>query len=268
MNRHLLVILVLIMAPNCKKQNTNETSGPGFNLFNEDDDLALGAKVAAEIESNPQTYPILDSAQYPQAYGHLYRLRDSILRTEKLTYADRFPWRIRIIRDDSTLNAFCAPGGYIYFYTGLIKYLRTEAQLIGVLGHEMAHADRRHTTQILTQAYGLQILLQLISGQEDPGLLAQIASNLLLLSFSRNHERDADDHSVIYLCPTTYRASGAADFFEYIQQGGGLQPPAFLSTHPDPGERVQNIRQRTQTMGCAGMQDYEARYAQIVASLP
>lgn len=266
MRRYFLIALLLLMAPNCKKEKTS--SSPGFNLFSEDDDLALGQKVAVEIESDPSKYPILDSAQYPQAYQHLYRLRDTILQTGKIKYANKFPWRIRIIRDDSTLNAFCAPGGYIYVYTGIIKYLRTEAQLIGVLGHEMAHADRRHTTQILTQAYGVQTLLQVITGREDPGLLAQIASNLLLLSFSRDHERDADAHSVIYLCPTTYRADGAADFFDYIQQQGGLRPPAFLSTHPDPGERVQNIRRLKQEMGCTGTEDYESRYAQIVNSLP
>lgn len=262
---HFIVTAFLFLnLPDCKKNVPIE----GFNVFSVDDDLALGQKVATEIESNPQQYPILDSAQYALAYQHLYRLRDSILATGKLTYATRFPWRIRIIRDDSTQNAFCAPGGYIYVYTGLIKFLRTEAQLIGVLGHEMAHADRRHTTQLLTQAYGLQTLIQLITGKEDPGLLAQIAGQLVLLSFSRDHERDADNHSVIYLCPTTYRASGAADFFEYLTQQGTVTPPAFLSTHPDPGERIQNIRSLAQSMGCGGNADYESRYAQIIAALP
>ncbi|MCX7606998.1 MAG: M48 family metalloprotease, partial [Bacteroidia bacterium] len=250
----------------CKK-NPEEPSQPWFNLFTVEDDLRLGAQVASQIEANPSEYPILDSAQYPSAYAHLYRMRNTLLATGKLQYAERFPWRIRIIRNDSTLNAFCAPGGYIYVYTGLIKYLQNEAQLIGVLGHEMAHADRRHTSQLLTQAYGVQTLLSLITGS-DSSLLAQVAGGLILLSFSRDHERDADAHSVIYLCPTDYRADGAADFFEYILQGGGARPPAFLSTHPDPGERVQNIRQRAQQMGCSGTQTYEARYAQLVSSLP
>ena len=252
----------------CTKKSSDQPSEPWFNLFTVEDDLKLGQKVMMEIESNPDKYPILDSARYAEAYAHLYRMRNTLLATGKVAYADQFPWRIRIIRDDSTLNAFCAPGGYIYVYTGIIKYLRNEAQLMGVLGHEMAHAARRHTTQLLTQAYGIQTLLQLITGQENPGLLAQIAENLVLLSFSRDHERDADAHSVIYLCPTEYRADGAADFFEYIMQGGGVRPPAFLSTHPDPGERVQNIRSQAQQMGCTGSQTYEGRYAQLVAALP
>lgn len=252
----------------CQKKTPDGSTGLNINLFTSDDDLKLGQQVMQEIESDPSKYPILDSVRYATAYAHLYRMRNAILATGKVDYADKFPWRIRIIRDDSTLNAFCAPGGYIYVYTGLIKYLHKEAQLMGVLGHEMAHAARRHTTQILTQAYGIQTLLQLISGQQGPGFIAQIAANLLLLSFSRDHERDADAHSVIYLCPTEYRADGAADFFEYITQGGGVRPPAFLSTHPDPGERVQSIRALAQQMACSGTQTYEGRYAQLVAALP
>ncbi|MCX8111769.1 MAG: M48 family metalloprotease [Bacteroidia bacterium] len=268
MRRQAIWIVAAILLTTCKKRDNNTPDQPWFNLFTVEDDLQLGQQVMQEIESNPQKYPILDSAQYAAAYAHLYRMRNTILATGKLQYADKFPWRIRIIRDDTTLNAFCAPAGYIYVYTGLIKYLRNEAELIGVLGHEMAHADRRHTTQLLTQAYGLQTLISLISGRDNPGLIAQIAANLLLLSFSRGHERDADAHSVIYLCPTEYKADGAAYFFEYITQAGGARPPAFLSTHPDPGERIQNIRQRAQDMGCTGTQTYDARYEQLKASLP
>lgn len=270
--RSVAILLVLSLSSStlseCKKKTTDDTPSPGINLFSLEDDLKLGSQVATEIDSKPNDYPILDSAAYPQAYAHLYRMRNALLATGKIQYADKFPWQIRIIHDDNTLNAFCAPGGYIYVYTGLIKYLRTEAQLIGVLGHEMAHADRRHTTQLLTQAYGVQTLLSLLTGGDNQDLISQIAGNLILLSFSRDHERDADAHSVIYLCPTEYRADGAADFFEYILQSGGTRPPAFLSTHPDPGERVQNIRTRAQNMGCAGTQIYEDRYAQLVAALP
>ncbi|MCS6896220.1 MAG: M48 family metalloprotease [Bacteroidia bacterium] len=268
MKRWGLILLSAVFLSTCKKKDSDTSEEPWFNLFTVEDDLKLGQQVAQEIESDPQKYPILDSAQYPAAYAHIYRMRNTILATGKLKYADRFPWRIRIIRDDSTLNAFCAPGGYIYIYTGIIKYLRNEAELIGVLGHEMAHADRRHVSQLLTQAYGIQTLLSLITGNQEPSLIEQIATNLLLLSFSRDHERDADNHSVIYLCPTDYKADGAAYFFEYLTQDGGIRPPEFLSTHPDPGERVQNIRQKAQEMSCTGSQTYDARYEQLKASLP
>ena len=103
-------------------------------LFPVSHDVQLGAQLKYEIESNPTEYPILDSVQYPEAYYHLYRLRDSILNTGAVTHADDFSWELKIIHDDNVLNAFAAPGGYIYVYTGLIKYLDTEDQLAGVMG--------------------------------------------------------------------------------------------------------------------------------------
>lgn len=260
-------IILLVWSLSCKKKSSDSSDSPGFNLFSVEDDMSLGHQVMQEIESQPDKYPILDSASYVTAYQHLYRMRDTLLATGRVDYAEKFPWRIRIIHDDSTYNAFCAPGGYIYIYTGIIKFLDNEAQLMGVLGHEMAHAARRHSTQLLTQAYGVQTLLSLITGR-DSSLLNEIVGGLLLLSFSRDHERDADAHSVIYLCPTTYKADGAAYFFEKITAGGTVTPPAFLSTHPDPGERVQNIRSKAQELGCSGDQMYDARYAQLKASLP
>ncbi|MGQ9863781.1 MAG: M48 family metalloprotease [Bacteroidia bacterium] len=261
--RYALVIL-LVWGLSCKKKSSG---APGLNLFTVEDDLSLGQQVMQEIESQPDKFPILDSADYPVAYQHLYSMRNTLLATGKVKYAEKFPWRIRIIHDDSTYNAFCAPGGYIYIYTGIIKFLDNETQLMGVLGHEMAHAARRHSTQLLTQAYGLQTLLSLVTGR-DSSLLGQVVGSLLLLSFSRDHERDADAHSVIYLCPTSYKADGAAYFFEKITQSGGIRTPAFLSTHPDPGERVQNIRAKAQELECNGDQVYSDRYAQLKASLP
>ena len=75
----------------------------------------------------------------------------------------------RLIDDDKTLNAFCTPGGFIYVYTGLIKFLDSEDQLAGVMGHEIAHAALRHSTRQMTKVYGVQTLLQVATGRADPG---------------------------------------------------------------------------------------------------
>jgi len=119
-----------------------------INIFTVQDDKDLGLQVVQELENDPNVQ-VLDSATYPNAYKYLYNLRDSILVHNELNYEKKFSWRIRIIKDDTTLNAFCAPGGYIYFYTSLIEYLESEDQLAGVMGHEMAHADLRHSTDAL-----------------------------------------------------------------------------------------------------------------------
>ena len=133
------------------------------NFFSLQDDLALGEQVREEIEGDSSDMIILDSTAYPVIYGYLYSIRDSLLNSGQVRFKAEFPWRLRIIQDDSTLNAFCAPGGYIYIYTGILKYLEAEDQLAGVLGHEMGHADLRHSTRQLTKMYGLALLWFLLA---------------------------------------------------------------------------------------------------------
>jgi predicted Zn-dependent protease len=238
-----------------------------INIFSIEDDKQLGLQVSAEIEADPSTYPVLSETQYPEAYTHLRRIRDEILSSGKVAYADDFNWECKIINDD-VLNAFCAPGGYIYVYTGIIDYLDNEAQFAGVLGHEIAHAARRHSTDQLTKVYGLSVMLNVLLGN-DPWLIADIAANLLVLQFSRNNEYEADEYSVIYLYETEYDPTGCAGFFEKLQEGeqGGLNIP-FLSTHPSDDKRIERINDKWQELGGKTGGTFVQRYNEFKASLP
>jgi len=237
-------------------------------LISLDDDIKMGQSVVNEIESKPSEYPILDSATNKEAYGHIYRIRDLVLNSGKVYHKNEFPWRIRIIKDDNTLNAFCTPGGYIYFYTGIIKYLDNETQLAGVMGHEIAHADRRHSANQMVKQYGVSSLLSILTGG-DPGMLTQLAGNLLLLKYGRDDETDADNYSVRYLYPTAYDPRGAKYFFEKLSAGGGSNIPEFLSTHPNPDNRVANIEATWTCFGARADGDlFQSRYQQFKNSLP
>lgn len=257
-----------IMFSTCTKNNDNGGGG-GINIFSIQDDKDLGAQVKAEIQANPAEYPVLDPQTNQAAYSYLYGIRDAILNSGQVTYANEFAWEMYIIDNDEVQNAFCTPGGYIYVYTGLIKYLDRKSSLAGVIGHEMAHADKRHSTDQLTKVYGIQTLLSIALG-EDQGLLTQVAQELVFLKFSRNNEEEADEFSVKYLCPTKYVSDGAADFFQKIVEQGSATPPQFLSTHPDPGNRVEDIRSTSNGLGCASDISEEEEiqsYADFKASL-
>ena len=242
------------------------TLGSDINLFSLEDDKALGRQVVAEIESDSSGMVLLDSAENKAIYAYLYAIRDTLLNSGVVKYKNDFPWRIRIIHDDSTLNAFCAPGGYIYLYTGILKFLEAEDQLAGVLGHEMGHADLRHSTRQLTKMYGVQTLLSLIAG--DRALIKDITGAIIGLSFSRSHEKEADDCSVAYLCPTHYNADAGAEFFAKLSQEGGKNPPEILSTHPDPGNRIEAYRQKKQQLGCTGESGNKESYQLMIKMLP
>ena len=262
-----LIIPALIIGCNKDEEDTpNEDKDT--NVFSVQKDKELGREFSNQIESDTSDYDVLDSADHPDAYAHLYRIRDNILEKATINYKDEFRWQVRIIDNDSTLNAFCTPGGYIYFYTGLIRYLENEADFAGVMGHEMAHAARRHSTDQLTKKYGIQILLTLALG-ENPGKLAEIATGLATLKFSREDEKEADDFGVQYLNPTEYDARGVAGFFEKLEeQGQGGNVPQFLSTHPSPDNRVENINEKWQELGSKEGENFPDRYQEFKDALP
>lgn len=244
----------------------NKGTGKGINLFTVSQDKELGAQVAAEIASDPTTYPVLDSTKYPSVYQYIYKVRDKILNSGNVSLKNDFSWKIQVIRDDATLNAFCTPGGYIYVYTGILKYLDSEDQLAGVLGHEIAHADMRHSTRQMTTMYGIQTLLDVLAGNRES--IKTITSGLIGLKFSRNHETEADERSVHYLCGTDYNADGGAGFFQKIQASGGSKTPEFLSTHPNPDNRIENYHNQKAIKGCTGTQSYTAEYKAMLSKLP
>jgi predicted Zn-dependent protease len=253
-----LFVLILILA-SC-------SSGTNLNLFSIKEDKEFGKKVSDQIE-NEGKYKFLDSIKHAEVYGYVYKIRNEILNSGNVKHKDDFEWRIRIIEDDSTLNAFCTPGGYIYIFTGILKFLDSEDQLAGVMGHEIAHADLRHSTRQMTEMFGIQLLLELIAG--DSQSVKEITSGLIGLTFSRSHEKEADANSVKYLCPTKYNAAGGAGFFEkLIQKGDSNNPPVFLSTHPDPGNRVEKFKKAKEENGCLGNETFTTEYKRIISKLP
>lgn len=241
-----LVFSMALLFTACDKNNN-------INIFSIEDDKQLGLQVSEEIAQNPSEFPILSETENAEAYQYLNNILDRILASDDIAYKDEFAWKIHII-DQDVLNAFAVPGGYIYVYTGLIKYLDKEDDLAGVLAHEIAHIDQRHSTQQLQTKYGLEMLLSVALGK-NPGQLKQIAGalagNLASLSFSRKHEEEADKFSVYYLEETSYQCNGAFTFFQkLIDSDQAGQTPTFLSTHPDPAERIEDINKTAQELGC------------------
>ena len=225
----------------------------GFNIFPIQQDIALGEQVARQTDSTYRAKgQLLERPRNARAYALLDGVVQRVLDNGQLKYRKQFPWDVKIIHDNTIQNAFATPGGHIYVFSGLIKYLDDENELAGVLGHEIAHADRRHSTQQLGRQYGMGMLMSLVLGK-NPGQLAQIAAGLGQLKFSRSFEAEADKYSTIYLNGTHYYScDGAAGFFIKAEKEGGARTPEFMSTHPNPGARVQAIQRSARQLGCTG----------------
>ncbi len=251
MKRSVLYIIILIVMPvfvySCES---------GINIFSQADEVQLGNELDAEIRNNPAEYPIYTANPAVKNYIN-QRLFSHILASSQITSKNVYNYRLEIIDQDDVLNAFALPGGSIYVYTGLLSYLDSEASLAGVIAHEIAHAEKRHATRRLTAYYGVSFLVSLLLG-ENPSQIAEIAANLFVgvafLANSRSDENEADEYSYKYLKDTRYYPGGVKFFFEEMRDDGLISSQSnkiatFLSTHPDPIERIAEINGRLTTDG-------------------
>jgi len=255
----IFVLIISISFTSCKEK---------INIFSIQDDIAFGAQFDEEIRTNGQ-FVILSESAYPEAYKTINQYKDEVLATGKVAHTNDFAWKIRIIKDDETINAFAVPGGYLYFYTGLIKTLDNEAEFVGVLAHEMAHVARRHSTAQLTKHYGLELMLSMLLGKNDKQwikIASELAAGLTELKFSRNDEFEADKYAVIYTYPTEWDARGVANFFEKLDSHSPT--PVFLSTHPADKDRIAAVNKEWNTLGGKQGNYFEDRYEQFKNALP
>ncbi len=258
----------------CMIAMTAGASYCGANLFSVSYDAQLGKDISKEIDANRAEYPLLNDAS---VRSYVQQMVNQITRSPAVKYRGTFAYDVKVIHDDQTYNAFCTPGGYIYVYTGLMKYLDDEASLAGVLGHEIAHAEHRHSTERMTKALGYQVLLNFILG-EDPGQAEQIAGNLFsglaLLHHSREDESEADASSFKYLQSTKWYPGGAMFFFRKIQadqgrSGGTLE--RLLSTHPLPQDRVDAFQKMIDNANIGKPTEsnlFSKRYKDLVNRIP
>ena len=218
----------------------------GANLFSESDDVKIGEDLDKEIRNSPKEFPLLTNR--PEITDYVTNIGKYILNSSpKIQYKNVFPYKFQVI-NDTIVNAFCTPGGFIYVYTGLMKFVDNEATLAGVIAHEIAHAERRHMTQRLTSYYGVSMLLSLVLGN-NPNAAVEIAANLFVglgfLANSRSDEEEADNYSIKYLMTSKYYPGGIQYFFDKILTdqkkkgtvGGDLD--RLLATHPLPQDRVR-----------------------------
>lgn len=240
------------------------------NIFSVNQDIEIGQEITQEILNNPQEYPVLSRSQYPEAYEYLEGLRDKILESKDIRFKDRFDWDIYII-DKDVFNAFAIPGGNTFYYTGLLKFLDNEAAFAGVMAHEIAHCDRRHSTNRLTKIYGYQIVLSMILGN-NPSLAQQILGDLALagtaLAFSRQDEYEADEYAVRYLYPTSIDSRGVAYFFEKLDQADNPDWMTYFSTHPPSSDRIEEVYKRFERLGGVPGQLNAQRYQEFLNTLP
>jgi Zn-dependent protease with chaperone function len=228
----------LFLAAASEARQPGEPLKPGFNLFSKQQDVQLGQDAAKQVRQQYQ--PVQN--QFLQDY--LRRVGDRLAATPEAKQSG-FSFTFSLL-NVGEINAFALPGGPMFVYTGLMKVSDNEAQLAGVMAHEMSHVILRHGTHQASKANLIQLPAMLAGAVAGGSLLGQLTqlgiglgANSVLLKFSRDAESQADALGSHLMSEAGYNPIEMARFFEKLQ--GTARGPQFLSDHPNPGNREHAI---------------------------
>lgn len=236
-----LVLASILLVPSCA---VNPVTGKRQLMFvTEEQEIAMGAQYHPKVMATFGEYKNEALSKFLEEKG---------TQMGQLSHRPNLRYHFTIL-DSPVVNAFAVPGGYLYFTRGILAQFNSEAELIGVLGHEMGHVTARHSAQQQTNQQLGQVLLVggMMASKEIYEMADEVMAGmqLLFLSFSREHERESDKLGVEYATQMGYDAHKMADFFAVLDQmrmetsQGGV--PTFLSTHPDPKNRFSTVHELT-----------------------
>ena len=249
-----LLFFAFILA-SCAK---NPVSGmPDFVTITEQQEIEMGRAYHREIIKNSK---ILENKELNKYYVELGE------KIAKSSHRPDLDWKFTII-DDPTMNAFATPGGYVYFYRGLLAHFNSEAELAGVLSHEIAHITARHAVRGMSTAQITGLLIGLAASRVPGGSISDSGFNLLNVivnkGYSRKYESEADDIAKDYLGRNGYNQNAMANFLETMKSADDLEKeiaekegrPAsggyhgIFSTHPSTENRIEAMNKTASASG-------------------
>jgi predicted Zn-dependent protease len=184
-----------------------------------------------------------------------------------------YQYKFHVLADPKTLNAFALPGGQIFITWGLLSKLSNEAQLAGVLGHEVFHVVGRHSAeqmakQGLTQALAGAAVMATsdsVGSASNNAIIAQFVTQMIGLRYGRQDELESDQHGVEYMRAADYDPQGMVQMMEILERSGGASPPEFFSSHPSPEHRLAILQKLAAAQPAGGRLD-EAQFKQAIAA--
>lgn len=215
-------------------------------LISADQENKLGAQLKAQLEmGTAEENPIQYLTAPADVRTYVLGLAEKVVALGRMERPE-FDWKVEVINDPTQVNAFATPGGYLYVFTGLILAAENEAEVIGVMGHEVGHVLARHFARRLVQTYGLQALISIGLGEDQKGL-ATLAATLLaqgyLLSHSREAETESDEYGARLMSQAGYDPNALGTFFSKLaMMQGSVGVLKYLMGHPPAADREAHIR--------------------------
>lgn len=248
------------------------TTGPGGKqsliIIPTSQEVAIGAGMAQQVEQEEKIFADTVWQNYLNEVGQ---------KIARVSDRKDIQYHFKVIESDQ-INAFAAPGGYIYFYTGLLREMDNEAEMAAVMAHEIAHVVGRHSVKRIQAAIGVATAYQLVFGEEGASDVLNVAigmgMNLVFADYSRDNEREADQYGIHYMVQAGYDPQGALGMFETLAElgGGGGEYSVFeklAASHPATQERIRNAKSQIANMTVPPyVTKGESRYQKMLKRLP
>jgi len=241
----MFITLVLGLAACATSNNPAVAPRPGFNMFSKEQDIQIGRQAAAQVR---QQYEVVQNS-FLQDY-----ITQVGQRLASQPQADNYPYGFTLL-NARQINAFALPGGATFVFTQLVLFADNEAQLAGVLAHEISHVALRHGTNQVSKQSLIEIPAQIAGAVIGDGTMGQllrvglgVGLNGLFLHYSRADESQADALGTRIMAEAGYNPIEMAHLFEKLEQQGGPGVPQFLSDHPSPGNRVKAVQAIIETL--------------------
>lgn len=241
-----LVIAGISIATYLSRRTTNELTGETqYVKLSEKQEVALGLSSAPTLTRQfGGATSDAALARYVEGVGSRVASRSAAAKT-------KYPFTFTVLGDRKTVNAFALPGGPVFITEALLSRMKNEAQLAGVLGHEIGHVVARHGAEHLAKAdlttglVGATVVAT--SDPDSPGgarakaALAMAAAQLISMKFGRDDELESDRLGVRFMVEAGYDGAQMGEVMKVLKAAGGGKTPEFFSTHPDPDNRLERI---------------------------
>ena len=247
LQRTLLLLATTVLLNAC--QSVVGTGRSQLNILSHAQEMTLGQEAFDAATVNAVLVRDGEDAAMVRRVGA--RILEAAWKLYPGNPAEGYDWEFVLIREDR-INAWAAPGGKIAIYTGLLDVTQDESGLAVVIGHEVAHVLARHSGEQLSQALLMRGAMSAGSsalGEMDPATRESVMRAMgvgsqygLVLPFSRLHEAEADEIGLFLTAAACYDPEAAIGVWERMAASGVLRPPEFLSTHPDPYNRLDALR--------------------------
>jgi len=268
------LLMTALLAAGCTTASGARSGSPAAKaetavakvLVSDQQENQIGDQVYAQLQQQGAKF-VTD----PTVTSYVKNIFDKLTAQAKKDRPD-VDWRVYVIDDPKQVNAFSTPGGRLYVYSGLLKMVGSDAELAGVLGHEIGHEAARHVARSLVQQQGLQAVASMALGN-NPNLAGQIATAIIgngtLLAHSRSEETEADEYGARYASQAGYDPHALVSFFKKLEKQEGHTPAItkYISDHPLTADRIDHLQDYIASNHLSGSESSTQGLAQVQSAL-